>query len=372
MAEYSDALDHFLASAAPTSTPGSARPCAEVGLPVDRLDVEMGALSGGQFARAALAAILLSRFDVLLLDEPTNNLDFVGLERLERFVQSTPERGGDGLARPRVPRRAVDRILEIEEATAPRRGVRRRVVRLRRGARIWPAARATTSTRSTSRSATRCTARAQTQRAWSEQGKAQGEEAAARPTSTSATSRRPAARSRRRRRRSPSGRSSGSSRSRSRGRAGSCGSSSRRPTRSGDVVARLEGAVDRSGARSRSGRSTSRSGGRSGSRSSGRTAPARPRCSACCSASCRSPPAGAGSGPGVTIGAMDQARDAFLDRGVAARRVRGARPAFDLDRGPLAAREVRSRRGRRRAPGRDAVAGGAEPGEARRADGARA
>ena len=32
---------------------------------------------------------LLSRFDVLLLDEPTNDLDFDGLERLERFVGSS-------------------------------------------------------------------------------------------------------------------------------------------------------------------------------------------------------------------------------------------------------------------------------------------
>ena len=43
-------------------------------------------LSGGEAARAGLAAILLSRFDVLLLDEPTNDLDFDGLDRLERFV----------------------------------------------------------------------------------------------------------------------------------------------------------------------------------------------------------------------------------------------------------------------------------------------
>jgi ATPase subunit of ABC transporter with duplicated ATPase domains len=44
------------------------------------------ALSGGEAARASLAAVLLSRFDVLCLDEPTNNLDFDGLERLERFL----------------------------------------------------------------------------------------------------------------------------------------------------------------------------------------------------------------------------------------------------------------------------------------------
>ena len=42
--------------------------------------------SGGQAARASLASILLSRFDVFLLDEPTNDLDFAGLERLEDFV----------------------------------------------------------------------------------------------------------------------------------------------------------------------------------------------------------------------------------------------------------------------------------------------
>src|SRR5262249_3021029 len=47
---------------------------------------EMAALSGGQAARAGLAAILLARFDVFLLDEPTNDLDFAGLERLERFL----------------------------------------------------------------------------------------------------------------------------------------------------------------------------------------------------------------------------------------------------------------------------------------------
>jgi ATPase subunit of ABC transporter with duplicated ATPase domains len=47
----------------------------------------MTSLSGGQAARAALAALLLSRFDIVLLDEPTNDLDLAGLERLERFVR---------------------------------------------------------------------------------------------------------------------------------------------------------------------------------------------------------------------------------------------------------------------------------------------
>ena len=47
----------------------------------------MTSLSGGQAARVALAALLLSRFDLVLLDEPTNDLDLDGLERLEGFVR---------------------------------------------------------------------------------------------------------------------------------------------------------------------------------------------------------------------------------------------------------------------------------------------
>ena len=46
----------------------------------------MPSLSGGEAARAGLAALLLARFDVFLLDEPTNDLDLDGLARLERFV----------------------------------------------------------------------------------------------------------------------------------------------------------------------------------------------------------------------------------------------------------------------------------------------
>jgi len=59
---------------------------ADLGLTVD-LDHEMTALSGGQAARAGLASLLLSRYDVFLLDEPTNDLDLDGLARLEAFVQ---------------------------------------------------------------------------------------------------------------------------------------------------------------------------------------------------------------------------------------------------------------------------------------------
>ncbi|MFZ4298865.1 ABC-F family ATP-binding cassette domain-containing protein [Streptomyces cinereoruber] len=59
---------------------------ASLGLTVG-LDQPMTSLSGGQAARAGLASLLLSRYDVFLLDEPTNDLDLEGLERLESFVK---------------------------------------------------------------------------------------------------------------------------------------------------------------------------------------------------------------------------------------------------------------------------------------------
>ncbi|MGW6744663.1 ABC-F family ATP-binding cassette domain-containing protein [Streptomyces sp. NPDC055025] len=58
---------------------------ASLGLTVG-LDQPMTTLSGGQAARASLASLLLSRYDIFLLDEPTNDLDLEGLERLEGFV----------------------------------------------------------------------------------------------------------------------------------------------------------------------------------------------------------------------------------------------------------------------------------------------
>jgi ATPase subunit of ABC transporter with duplicated ATPase domains len=58
---------------------------AQLGLDAEA-DRPLGTLSGGQAARAALASILLSRYEVLLLDEPTNNLDAHGLELVADFV----------------------------------------------------------------------------------------------------------------------------------------------------------------------------------------------------------------------------------------------------------------------------------------------
>ncbi|MDI6909033.1 ABC-F family ATP-binding cassette domain-containing protein [Nocardioides sp.] len=82
---YAHGLDHWLASGAPDLDERLAPMLADLGLDVGP-GARMTSLSGGQAARAALAALMLSRFDVVLLDEPTNDLDHAGLERLETFV----------------------------------------------------------------------------------------------------------------------------------------------------------------------------------------------------------------------------------------------------------------------------------------------
>ncbi|NMD56826.1 ABC-F family ATP-binding cassette domain-containing protein [Tsukamurella columbiensis] len=81
---YTPALDRWLALGGADLDQRLATILSDVGL--DDADAAMTGLSGGQAARAGLAAVLASRYDVLLLDEPTNDLDLAGLELLERFV----------------------------------------------------------------------------------------------------------------------------------------------------------------------------------------------------------------------------------------------------------------------------------------------
>jgi ATPase subunit of ABC transporter with duplicated ATPase domains len=116
IANYTSALDRWLALGGADLEARAAVVCAEVGLG-SQLRREVAALSGGEAARAALAAVLLARFDVFLLDEPTNNLDFEGLARLETFV--TELRGGLVVtSHDRVfLERCVDAIVEIEDGS---------------------------------------------------------------------------------------------------------------------------------------------------------------------------------------------------------------------------------------------------------------
>ena len=76
--------------------------------------------SGGEAARAQLEAILASDADVLLLDEPTNDLDFAGLELLERFL----DRHRGGLVAVSHDRTFLERMTRIVEFEAETRRVR--------------------------------------------------------------------------------------------------------------------------------------------------------------------------------------------------------------------------------------------------------
>ena len=82
---YAAALERWLALGGADLDERAGQIADELGLAVD-LEQPMASLSGGQAARAGLASLLLSRYDVFLLDEPTNDLDLDGLERLESFV----------------------------------------------------------------------------------------------------------------------------------------------------------------------------------------------------------------------------------------------------------------------------------------------
>ncbi|MFX0580518.1 ABC-F family ATP-binding cassette domain-containing protein [Nocardia nepalensis] len=87
--EYSPALERWLALGGADLDQRAQEVAADLGLTEslpNGLDTPMTGLSGGQAARAGLASVLLSRFDILLLDEPTNDLDLDGLARLEQFV----------------------------------------------------------------------------------------------------------------------------------------------------------------------------------------------------------------------------------------------------------------------------------------------
>jgi len=109
--EYADALDGFLARGGGDF---DARAQAVCDVPLER---ELASLSGGEAARAALASILLGRWEAILLDEPTNDLDFAGLARLEQFLATTPAAAVIVSHDRAFLDRAVTRVVELDEWT---------------------------------------------------------------------------------------------------------------------------------------------------------------------------------------------------------------------------------------------------------------
>ncbi|MGH2744977.1 MAG: ATP-binding cassette domain-containing protein, partial [Thermoleophilaceae bacterium] len=82
------ALERWLALGGDDADARVGAAVAEAGLDPALLDRPLDVLSGGQAARAGLAALQAARFDVVLLDEPTNHLDDDGLERLAALLRA--------------------------------------------------------------------------------------------------------------------------------------------------------------------------------------------------------------------------------------------------------------------------------------------
>jgi ATPase subunit of ABC transporter with duplicated ATPase domains len=61
-----------------------------LGFDDERIDGDVGALSGGWKMRVAMARVILGKPDVLLMDEPTNHLDIESIIWLEAFLKSQP------------------------------------------------------------------------------------------------------------------------------------------------------------------------------------------------------------------------------------------------------------------------------------------
>ena len=80
-------------------------------LPLDR---PLGAISGGEATRVALARLALGRPDFLLLDEPTNHLDAASRAALYDFVEQWPG-GLLCVSHDRALLRRMDRIVELSQ-----------------------------------------------------------------------------------------------------------------------------------------------------------------------------------------------------------------------------------------------------------------
>ncbi|WP_409055079.1 ABC-F family ATP-binding cassette domain-containing protein [Streptomyces sp. SYP-A7185] len=112
---YASSLERWLGLGGADLEERAEHVAATLGLGV-RLDQAMTSLSGGQAARAQLASLLLSRYDVFLLDEPSNDLDLAGLEQLEQFVRGL-RAGAVVVSHDReFLTRTVTQVLELDHA----------------------------------------------------------------------------------------------------------------------------------------------------------------------------------------------------------------------------------------------------------------
>ena len=88
VAKYARAEEQFGFDGGYTGESEARRIAHGLGLPDDRLDLPLTALSGGERRRVELARILFAGSELLLLDEPTNHLDTDAKQWLLKFLRS--------------------------------------------------------------------------------------------------------------------------------------------------------------------------------------------------------------------------------------------------------------------------------------------
>ena len=85
--DYTEALDEFESRGGWEIEAEKDSTLMRLGFGPDVLEKQVGACSGGEQTRLALAKLVLTRPDLLILDEPTNHLDINATEWLEGFLK---------------------------------------------------------------------------------------------------------------------------------------------------------------------------------------------------------------------------------------------------------------------------------------------
>lgn len=87
MAQYTEAHDEFEARGGYAVEAERDGILLKLGFGPENMGKRVGACSGGEQTRLALAKLVLTRPDLLILDEPTNHLDIAATEWLEKFLK---------------------------------------------------------------------------------------------------------------------------------------------------------------------------------------------------------------------------------------------------------------------------------------------